>query len=163
MEEPDESDSESETEKGFMAASQVKEETINRLDKAVSKPFILTERLLTRSQYLKKKKAELAALGEWTHIDCLRPNARDDVHDDILRKLIYEADKPAEKAKAPASQPKSRLEALLSKIDEVDLMVDGTGSHKLSVHDVPGGTVSFLFEKSSKSVIEEASVDEMDS
>ncbi|KZP03756.1 P-loop containing nucleoside triphosphate hydrolase protein [Athelia psychrophila] len=136
-EDTDDSDSESETEQGFMAASQVKEETINKLDKA----------------YLKKKKTELAALGEWTHIDCLRPNARDDVHDDILRKLIYEPEKPAEKVKAVATQTKSRLDALLSAIDESDLTAAEEAMQKLSVHDVPGGTVSFLFEKSSKLLV----------
>lgn len=113
-------------------------------------------------QYLKKKKAELAALGEWSHVDCLRPNARDDVRDDILRKLLFE--KPTEAlGPAPAApKPKSRVEALLSAIDIDNLSADDENS-RLSVHDVPGGTVSFLFEKSSKSaIVEEENEDEDD-
>ena len=104
------------------------------------------------TQYLKKKQAELAALGEWSHIDCLRPNARDDVRDDILRKLVFE--KSTLNASDLAPKPKSRVDALLSAIDIDNISVDSE-TRRLSVHDVPGGTVSFLFEKSSKSTIVE--------
>ena len=103
------------------------------------------------TQYLKKKQAELAALGEWSHIDCLRSNARDDVRDDILRKLVFE--KNASDLASAAPKPKSRVDALLSAIDIDNLSVDSE-TRRLSVHDVPGGTVSFLFEKSSKSTIQ---------
>ncbi|KIM91969.1 hypothetical protein PILCRDRAFT_809966 [Piloderma croceum F 1598] len=127
-----------EPEKGFIAAAQVKSEDINKMDKS----------------YFKKKKAELAALGEWTHIDCLRPNARDDVHDDILRKLIFEpeTDGSAE-IKPPPPQSKSRIDSLLSAIDWENISAVDEDSPRLGVHDVPGGTISFLFEKSSKSAI----------
>jgi DNA repair and recombination protein RAD54B len=108
----------------------------------------------TPPQYLKKKKAELAALGEWTHIDCLRPNARGDVHDDILRKLIFEPAEIVEKEKTkPLAAPKSRLDTLLSAIDLDNMSGLDEDARKWGVHDVPGGTVSFLFEKSSKSAI----------
>jgi DNA repair and recombination protein RAD54B len=110
----------------------------------------------TPLQYLKRKKAELAALGEWTHIDCLRRNARDDVHDDILRKLILEPESEIaknDKADPPRPQPKSRLDSLLSAIDMENISGLDDDAPRLSVHDVPGGTVSFLFEKSSKSAI----------
>ena len=158
MEEEDPGDSE--LEKGFMAASQVKPETFNKMDKAVSvhKPEVQTtnnDRSLT--QYLKKKQAELAALGEWSHIDCLRPSARDDVRDDILRKLVFEKSNTS----SVAPKPKSRVDALLSAIDIDDLSVDGASeTSRLSVHDVPGGTVSFLFEKSSTAIVEEEDGDE---
>lgn len=112
--------------------------------------------LIVSPQYLKKKKAELAALKEWTHINCLRPNARDDVHDDILRKLIFEPKAETtekEKAKLPAAKPKSRLDSLLSAIDLENMSGLDEDTPRLSVHDVPGGTISFLFEKSSKSAI----------
>lgn len=106
------------------------------------------------AQYLKKKKAELAALGEWTHIDCLRPNARDDVHDDILRKLIFEPAKTVkEQPVASPAKTKSRIESLLSAIDLENLSALDVEAPRLTVHDVPGGTVSFLFEKSSKSIL----------
>lgn len=67
--------------------------------------------------------------------------------------MIYEPEKPAEKVKAVATQTKSRLDALLSAIDESDLTAAEEAMQKLSVHDVPGGTVSFLFEKSSKLLV----------
>lgn len=107
------------------------------------------------SQYLKKKKAELAALGEWTHIDCLRPNARDDIHDDILRKLVFEPE-ARRNEKQPKDTPvkaKSRLESLLTAVDLENLSKQDEEAPRLTVRDVPGGTVSFLFEKSSKSAI----------
>jgi DNA repair and recombination protein RAD54B len=105
-------------------------------------------------QYLKKKKAELAALGEWTHIDCLRPNARDDVHDDILRKLIFEPETAGSaEIQPPPPQSKSRIDSLLSAIDLENISAVDESSARLGVHDVPGGTISFLFEKSSKSAI----------
>jgi len=134
---------ESESDKGFIAAAQVKSEDIKKMDKA----------------YLKKKKAELAALGQWTHIDCLRSNARDDVHDDIMRKLIFEpqADLAVKEAK-PQPEQKSRLDSLLSVIELENKSSFGDDGSRLSVHEVPGGTISFLFEKSSKAAI----VPEMD-
>jgi DNA repair and recombination protein RAD54B len=95
-------------------------------------------------QYLKKKKAELAALGEWTHINCLRPDAGERVHDDILRSLLFR----------PSSSHKQQVELVdgssksrvLSLLDAVDL--DNISRlEDLTIKDVPGGTVSFLFEK----------------
>ena len=147
---------ESEPEKGFMAAAQVKSEDINKMDRAVTISYSSDTRGPIADislQYLKKKKAELAALGEWTHIDCLRPNARDDVHDDILRKLIFEPQAETDKAKPPPPKPKSRIDSLLSAIDLENLSGLDEDVPRLGVHDVPGGTISFLFEKSSKSAI----------
>jgi len=95
-------------------------------------------------QYLKKKKAQLAALGEWTHINGLHPTARENIKDDILRKLVYFPDEPT---KQQDSGHKSRLDALLSAIDLENL---GDDVPRLTARDVPGGTVSFLFERSSK-------------
>ncbi|KII92162.1 hypothetical protein PLICRDRAFT_50591 [Plicaturopsis crispa FD-325 SS-3] len=125
----DEDDS---SEKGFVNASQVKPEMIDKMDKA----------------YLKKKKEALAALGEWNHISCLRPSARDDIHDDILRKLIY-VPKPTVKEKAPVEH-KSRAAKLLAEIDLENVAAMEEENAVLGVKDVPGGTVCFLFEKGSK-------------
>ena len=107
------------------------------------------------TQYLKKKQAGLAALGEWSHIDCLRPSARDDVRDDILRKLVFDFSNTS----SVAPKTESRVDALLSAIDIDNPSVDGAGgTSRLSVHDVPGGTVSFLFEKSSTAIVEEEDI-----
>lgn len=92
-------------------------------------------------QYLKKKKAELAALGEWSHINCLRADAGERVHDDILRSLLLRSSSSHKQQLDPVDgSSKSRI---LSLLDAVDL----DNIEDLTINDVPGGTVSFLFEK----------------
>lgn len=113
------------TTSGFVVASQVKIVDSSKSDKA----------------YLKKKKAELAALGEWTHINCLRPDAGERVHDDILRNLLFRSSASHKQQVDPVDgSSKSRILSLLDAVD-LDSIED------LTIKDVPGGTVSFLFEK----------------
>jgi len=115
----------------FIVASQVKVVDSQKADKA----------------YLKKKKAELAALGEWTHINCLRRDAAERVHDDILRKLLFQSSPSHEGlVEQTGNLPKGRLSSLLDAVDLDNISRMGT-SPDLTVKDVPGGTVSFLFEK----------------
>ena len=108
---------------------------------------------------MKKKKAELAALGEWTHINCLRPDARDAIKDDILRRLIYTPPlTESQSAKAEANASVGRSESILDAVDiskvlEMDVP-------PLTVQDVPGGTLSFLFERSSVSTLGDEDVEE---
>ncbi|KAH9994001.1 P-loop containing nucleoside triphosphate hydrolase protein [Russula vinacea] len=116
---------------GFIAASQVNVADSPKLDKA----------------YLKKKKAELASLGEWTHINCLRPDASERVHDDILRSLLFRSSSSHGQQVDPVgSSTKSRISSLLDAVDLDNISRMGT-IQDLTVKDVPGGTVSFLFEK----------------
>lgn len=84
----------------------------------------------------------MAALGQWKHINCLRTNARDDIQDDILRKLVQVVDSP----KKAGTEQKSQLETLLS---AVDLDTVASMDEMLTVRDVPGGSICFLFEKTS--------------
>ena len=95
-------------------------------------------------QYLKKKKAELASLGEWTHINCLRPDAGERVHDGILRRLLIRSSSSHKQQVAPVEG--SSTSRILSLLDAVD-MDDISRLEDLTIKDVPGGTVSFLFEK----------------
>ncbi|KZT68291.1 hypothetical protein DAEQUDRAFT_692777 [Daedalea quercina L-15889] len=130
----DESESEDEQQMNFMAASQVKPEQIERVDKA----------------YLKQKKAQLAALGEWTHINCLRRNAREIIQDNLLAEMLYtrsSTSKPASKAS------QSRLEKILDAVDLDKVMAES--GPDLTVDEVPGGTISFLFEKGSKTAVDD--------
>lgn len=114
---------------GFIAASQVKSVDSQQADKA----------------YLKKKKAELAALGEWTHINCLRPDASERVHDQILCGLLPRSPSPQIPQVAPSGESsKSRISTLLNAVDLDN--VSRLGS-ELEIDEVPGGTISFLFEK----------------
>jgi DNA repair and recombination protein RAD54B len=94
-------------------------------------------------QYLQKKKAGLAALGEWTHINCLRPSIGTHIQDDILRKIVSISTN-GNSSKASNTQ----LETIFSAVDI------GEMDKQRSVRDVPGGTISFLFEKCSKTVLD---------
>ncbi|KAJ7594739.1 SNF2 family N-terminal domain-containing protein [Mycena floridula] len=124
------SDGESDTSHGFIIASSFKPEKLTKADK----------------EYLQKKKEGLAALGDWKHIDCLRSIVRDEIQDEILRQIFLEL--PTVEAPTPTSD--SNLDRLLAAvdIDAIEKM-----DQRLHVRDVPGGTISFLFEKSSVEVV----------
>ena len=89
---------------------------------------------------MKQKRAQLASLGEWKHINCFRPGTLDRVEDDMLTHLIYS---PASKDKSAVNSQSALLEA------GDDTMED---AFSLSRDKVPGGSVSFLFERSTKAV-----------
>jgi DNA repair and recombination protein RAD54B len=71
----------------------------------------------------------------------------DDIQDDVLRKLAIICEP---KSKEDPSRPATRLDRLLSVVDLENIKAR---DDVLTVHDVPGGSVSFLFQKSS-SVLE---------
>ncbi|KAG0704667.1 P-loop containing nucleoside triphosphate hydrolase protein [Suillus ampliporus] len=141
MENDGDDDEEDFADTGFINASQVKPRRIEKMDGA----------------YMKKKQAELASLGEWTHINCLRSLTSDNIRDDILRHLMLPS---ASERKDDPAQPKSRLDSLLSAVDLDNIAAMDEATQTLSVHDVPGGTISFLFEKTSVSTLEENDVEE---
>lgn len=87
-------------------------------------------------QYALKKKAQLAALGEWTHINGLQQGSRDRVQDEILQNLMYEFD------------PKQSQKTSLDEFDSASIV-------EIPVDQVPGGTISFIFEKFSTTVEKE--------
>ena len=91
---------------------------------------------------MKQKKAQLASLGEWKHINCLQPSARGQIHDSILQKLLYTGQTPRRRQSAPGDQDRDSI-GLESQIEEC--------SNTYKVTDVPGGSVSFLFERGTKS------------
>nr|GAT57610.1 predicted protein [Mycena chlorophos] len=84
--------------------------------------------------YLRKKRQELASLSQWKHINCLLPSARRDIKDDILRSLVFVPDPQSE-----ISHPHSQLLAAL----------DAAMASTISIDDLTGGSVSFVFQKSS--------------
>ncbi|KAJ7078907.1 SNF2 family N-terminal domain-containing protein [Mycena belliarum] len=113
-----------------------------------TKGFVISQhsschRLTSVRQYLQKKRAGLAALGQWKHINCLSPIARDDIQDQMLRKLVFLPEPDKKAASRPRSQALAALEA-------------ATAMSRLTVADLPGGSVSFLFEKSSTVNIEQS-------
>ena len=86
---------------------------------------------------MKQKRAQLASLGEWKHINCFQPGAVDRVEDDMLTHLIYS---PESKDKQSATNSQSTVDNGIK--DTFDLSRD----------KAPGGSVSFLFERSTKAV-----------
>jgi DNA repair and recombination protein RAD54B len=98
-------------------------------------------------QYLRQKKAQLAALGQWTHINCLRPSAAlERIQDAVLQQLVHVPD-GARKDDWGIETP-SRVSSLLEAVD-LENVLQATGP-PLAVGDLPGGSVSFLFERTSK-------------
>ncbi|KAA1474331.1 hypothetical protein DENSPDRAFT_840910 [Dentipellis sp. KUC8613] len=135
-------DEESDASVGFIVASQVKAGTVQKMDKA----------------YMKKKKAALAALGKWTHINCLKPRARDKIGDDMLRKLIFTPGPGKPPASTQKDATKARVDSLLDAVD-LDNLENTSG---YSVDDVPGGTLSFLFERSSETPADDEDAEVLD-
>ncbi|KLO18384.1 hypothetical protein SCHPADRAFT_899782 [Schizopora paradoxa] len=68
----DDEDDEEDRQAGFQSASTMKPETFTKMDKDLAK----------------KRKAQLASLGELTHIDCLDPLAAERILDDALKAVV---------------------------------------------------------------------------
>ncbi|EKM54084.1 uncharacterized protein PHACADRAFT_29344 [Phanerochaete carnosa HHB-10118-sp] len=116
---------------GFIQASAVKPKHIEKLDK----------------EYLRQKKAQLAALGQWTHISCLRRNAVERIQDSILQKLVFVPESDERSKNSGGSAP-SRVASLLEATD-LEAVLQATRP-PLPVESLPGGSASFLFERTSK-------------
>jgi DNA repair and recombination protein RAD54B len=69
--------------------------------------------------------------------------ARDYIKDDILRQLIYSPPERTEKLFG------SRLESILDGVDLDNLPAPEDDASILTPRNVPGGSISFLFERSS--------------
>ena len=98
---------------------------------------------------MKQKRAQLAALGEWTHINCLKHGAHERIQDEVLAGLLFVS--KADNVENSVSH--SNTESLLDAIDLDKVMA--ASRPPLNVQEVPGGTISFLFERGSNSSIEE--------
>ncbi|KAJ3826895.1 SNF2 family N-terminal domain-containing protein [Lentinula raphanica] len=115
--------SNSDSPRGFITASQVNpQKDVYKVD----------------ADYLEKKRASLASLGEWKHINCLKEDVSKDIKDDILREMVY---KPKESSNSTKGETEQILQA-----------ADSEGLQPVTARSVPGGTISFLFERSSVSV-----------
>ncbi|KAF5351804.1 hypothetical protein D9756_007399 [Leucocoprinus leucothites] len=118
--------------RGFINATQVTSSYLGKLDKA----------------YLEKKKAGLAALEEWKHINCLAATARDNIQDDILRQLLP----PEENKEATGKTSGPLAESLLSAVD-LDRLCAAVKVRSMS--EVQGGTITFVFEKTVDKIAED--------
>ncbi|KAJ4468275.1 RAD54B protein [Lentinula aciculospora] len=130
--------SEPEYPKGFITASQVNpQREIHRID----------------TEYLESKRASLASLGEWEHINCLKQDAGKDVKDDLLRRILYVRPKKELTSHTGTMTEQILTAANLGNLDKIEL---------LTARTVPGGTVSFLFERSSISTDEVESEEQIE-
>ncbi|KAG6378110.1 P-loop containing nucleoside triphosphate hydrolase protein [Boletus reticuloceps] len=127
------------SEHGFINASQLDPVHLDKAEKAE----------------FRKKRIALAALGEWTHINCLRSHTHNDVHDEILRRLLYFANENDNVDRIGSAKPQSRPDSLLASVDFENIVEMDEKQSSLSVGDVPGGTISFLFEKISTSSLDD--------
>jgi DNA repair and recombination protein RAD54B len=128
---------------GFVAASEVTNEGLNSTEEAVMRHHLsyLLSYLILFEQFLQKKKEGLAALSEWKHLNCLRPFVQDSIHDDILRRVC---------TPSRADAPRNRAKDILSMID-----LDAIEAMETPlIEDIPGGTITFLFEKCSTTNLE---------
>jgi len=80
----------------------------------------------------KKKKANLAALEEWQHVDCLGPMAQEYIQDEALHHLI-----PSNETAAEESM-------------DIDDDAASNPDRQLSVEEVPDGSMTFVFERKPK-------------
>ena len=109
-------------------------------------------------QYLRQKKAQLAALGQWTHINCLRAGATARIQDAVLQRLVYVPDTPERSSGSSTKDDwgvlaPSRVSSLLEAVDLENVL--HAMRPPLPVEQLPGGAVSFLFERTSKTPLEE--------
>jgi len=100
-------------------------------------------------QFTKKRKGELASLGEWTHINCMVASARSKIHDEILCKLI----KPPKATEEADTAAKTRAEKVLEDFDSQFLFDDEIpdDDQGVDMSEIPGGWITYLFEKRSDS------------
>jgi len=77
----------------------------------------------------------------------LKPDASERVHDQILRGLLPRSLSPRTPQVAHSGESsKSRISTLLDAVDLDNVSLLGS---ELEINEVPGGTISFLFEKGS--------------
>lgn len=84
------------------------------------------------SKEMRRKREALSSLAEWTHINCMRTRASDSIQDALLRGLVHT---PAEVS-----------------FDDSALWDESDGLDE-DVKDVPAGTITFLFERITKTDI----------
>ncbi|KAG2015919.1 SNF2-family ATP dependent chromatin remodeling factor snf21 [Coprinopsis cinerea AmutBmut pab1-1] len=99
-------------------------------------------------EFLDKKKAGLASLSEWKHINCLKPSADRPALDEVIQAVLPECDSGFKSYDSITGS--SRAERLLKAVDLDNIQAM---EKTFNVADFPGGTISFLFEKSTESTI----------
>lgn len=125
-----------EVEMGFISATQV---NVDKFSKAVSIRSNLHSCLLTFFKEMRKKREALSSLAAWTHINCMKATAKSRIQDAVLRGLLHCAN---------TDVTRSDEESLWDELDD-DKRRE---IPELNVKDVPGGTVTFAFERLSMNV-----------
>lgn len=85
-------------------------------------------------QETKRKKEGLASLAKWTHINCMK--STEGIQDDMLRAVHL-----------------TRQTIIDVDLEDKDADQSITDPKEVAVKDVPGGTITFVFERVSKTDI----------
>ena len=92
----------------------------------------------------------------------MQTSARDEIRDDILGSLLYtsEHDTLDDNGKSTPQQSKSNSSQVISGVEAIVQTNENT--QNVTVNDVPGGTISFLLEKTSISRLDDPSGEQQD-
>ena len=118
---------------GFISGTQV---DVDKLSNAVRED-LPGHQLLTILKEMRKKRDALSSLADWAHINCMKSTARDLIQDNVLRGLVYSP------RGVDSSPPIDEDEHLWNDIDDDTPPVQPD----LDVKDVPGGTITYVFER----------------
>lgn len=99
-------------------------------------------------QEIRRNKEALSSLSEWTHIPALRASSVNLIKDSILRQLVHTT--PSTASKGQVLDPET--DDLWNSFDDNEF--EASAEQETPVQDVPGGTMTFVFERVSKTNLE---------
>ncbi|KAG9010829.1 helicase [Tulasnella sp. JGI-2019a] len=122
-------------------------------DDKIEKGFVVASDIDTEKQekkIRKKKRGDLAALEDWSHVDCLQSSAQEYIKDALLQRLLH--DPKSSSINGADSEPEVDV---CSDDDSIQHGASMLGSRKKasssdSMQDLPGGTITFIFERKTK-------------
>ncbi|KAG8908022.1 helicase [Tulasnella sp. 403] len=120
----------------------------NESDDELPKGFVVATELNPEKQerkLRKQKKTGLASLQDWVHVNCLEDSPQEYIQDTLLQRLLH----------SPGKDVKQRQEDSDEDVFDEDVDVNTSSkSRAVDVHRLPGGTMTFLFEKKSKNALD---------
>lgn len=100
-------------------------------------------------------------MGQWKHIHCLRRRAREQIGDEILKSLVYvppdEEESDDDEEEFQSGNGNASASSLLDALDLRKVLKETRPA--LAIDRVPGGSVSFLFERTSEKQVDSEAVD----
>jgi DNA repair and recombination protein RAD54B len=135
-----------EVEMGFIRGTQVNPDKLTK--KVCVCQTFTKEWRLNFGQEMRQRREALSSLSEWRHIDCTMSSAKGLLQDNVLRALVVNPNGTAIGNRTSPEDP----DGLWDGFGYDDSTEDGTltKSNVISVGDLPGGSVTFAFERVSK-------------